>query len=186
MALCGRTGSGKSSLLGALSRLYPIDSGAIVVDGIDWCRAPLAQVRRAVRVVAQEALLLEGTLLTNLLAFSPDSVSNQVRPPASLAVLSCAASTPQHEPRPPRDVLLPPACATFNPQLVFPQISSGDRRSHRERRCQWHQQRITPPHARPCRGGALAHPRAGGPTRASRGSAARAPDADPRCRLLGW
>lgn len=73
VAICGRTGSGKSSLLGALSRLYPIDSGAIFVDGIDWCRAPLHLVRKSVRVVAQDALLLEGTLLSNLLAFNPQA-----------------------------------------------------------------------------------------------------------------
>jgi len=70
VALCGRTGSGKSSLLSVLCRLYPIDRGAVYVDGINWGQAPLQFVRRAVRVVAQDALLLEGTLLSNLQAFS--------------------------------------------------------------------------------------------------------------------
>mmetsp|Transcript_12477 Transcript_12477/g.34024 ORF Transcript_12477/g.34024 Transcript_12477/m.34024 type:complete len:439 (-) Transcript_12477:773-2089(-) len=70
IALCGRTGSGKSSMLGALTRLYPIDSGEMRLDGVDLTTAPLAAVRACVRVVAQEALLLDGSLLLNLLAFS--------------------------------------------------------------------------------------------------------------------
>jgi ABC-type multidrug transport system fused ATPase/permease subunit len=70
LALCGRTGCGKSSLLGALVRLYPIDGGSMILDGVDLCRAPLAEVRKAVRVVAQEPLLLQGSLRLNLLAFS--------------------------------------------------------------------------------------------------------------------
>lgn len=72
MALCGRTGCGKSSLLGALVRLYPIDGGSLCLDGVDLCRTPLADVRAAVRVVAQEPLLLQGSILLNLLAFSDE------------------------------------------------------------------------------------------------------------------
>lgn len=86
VALCGRTGSGKSSLLSALSRLYPIDSGAIIVDGIDWCRAPLRFARQSVRVVAQDALLLDGTLLSNLLAFAAEERRLNTRRPLELTL----------------------------------------------------------------------------------------------------
>lgn len=68
VALCGRTGCGKSSLFGAIARLYPLDSGDVLLDGISAVTAlPLAVARRAVRVVSQDALLLDGTLRHNLL-----------------------------------------------------------------------------------------------------------------------
>ena len=66
VAVCGRTGCGKSSLFAALARLYPLDKGSVVVDGTDLCQADLAAARRAVVLAAQEALLVNGSLLENL------------------------------------------------------------------------------------------------------------------------
>ena len=65
-ALCGRTGCGKSSLFGALCRLYPVCAGQILIDGVDLASLPLVVVRRVVVVITQDVLLLEGTLLSNL------------------------------------------------------------------------------------------------------------------------
>ena len=53
--------------------LQVFDSGRIIVDGLDWGSAPLSSVRKSIRVVAQEALLLDGSLLMNLLAFTADA-----------------------------------------------------------------------------------------------------------------
>ncbi|EKX39672.1 hypothetical protein GUITHDRAFT_76208 [Guillardia theta CCMP2712] len=76
VALCGRTGCGKSSLFAALCRLYPISSGTISIDGADIATWPLKKLRSSMKVVAQDALLLEGSLLDNLTSFtgsdSPD------------------------------------------------------------------------------------------------------------------
>ena len=72
LALLGRTGCGKSSLLRAIARLYPLDSGAISVDGVDLAGVHLHEVRAAVRYVPQEPVLLEGTLLANIVAFEDE------------------------------------------------------------------------------------------------------------------
>ena len=45
VAVCGRTGCGKSSLFAALSRLYPLCKGAIFVDGVDICQVGLERAR---------------------------------------------------------------------------------------------------------------------------------------------
>jgi len=65
-ALCGRTGCGKSSLFGLLSRLYPISQGSILIGGQDIATLPLQALRGCVRVVSQDAFLLSGTLRQNL------------------------------------------------------------------------------------------------------------------------
>ena len=56
MAICGRTGSGKSSLVQCLARLYEFD-GVIRVDGIDLSSLSLRSARSLVRVVQQDASL---------------------------------------------------------------------------------------------------------------------------------
>ena len=85
LAVCGRSGCGKTSLLRALARLYPIDAGELRVDGLDLCAAPLAEARSAVRLVAQESIFLEGTLLENVLAFDGDGAAPEVAPDARAA-----------------------------------------------------------------------------------------------------
>ena len=55
VAVCGRTGSGKSSLFAALARLYPLSSGSVTVDGQDLDGLSLADARAKVRVVSQDA-----------------------------------------------------------------------------------------------------------------------------------
>ncbi|KAK5653329.1 hypothetical protein OQA88_9020 [Cercophora sp. LCS_1] len=66
--LCGRTGSGKSSVLLTLLRMLDLRSGTIQIDGIDINKIPRAILRRRCFItVAQDALLLSGeTLRFNL------------------------------------------------------------------------------------------------------------------------
>jgi len=66
VALCGRTGCGKSSTFGVLSRLYPICGGEIIIDGVDISNIPLSKLRRAIRVITQDSVLFSGTLRSNL------------------------------------------------------------------------------------------------------------------------
>lgn len=70
VALCGRTGCGKSSLLGALTRLYPMTAGRIQLDGRDVATAALPSLRHALRVVSQDAFLVSGTVSENLVPIS--------------------------------------------------------------------------------------------------------------------
>jgi ATP-binding cassette subfamily C (CFTR/MRP) protein 1 len=69
IACVGRSGCGKSSLLRAISRFYPLDAGSIRLDGVDLATLPIKEVRSVARYVAAEPIMLGGTLLTNLLAY---------------------------------------------------------------------------------------------------------------------
>mmetsp|Transcript_49540 Transcript_49540/g.115997 ORF Transcript_49540/g.115997 Transcript_49540/m.115997 type:complete len:822 (-) Transcript_49540:12-2477(-) len=75
VALCGRTGCGKSSLFAAIARLYPLERGDICIGALSTVSHSLATARAAVRVVSQDAELLEGSLRANLLADYTDTDS---------------------------------------------------------------------------------------------------------------
>jgi len=75
VAICGRTGSGKSSLVQCLARLYEFD-GSIRVDGIDISSLSLHALRSLVRVVQQDATLRNDTLRRNLVG--PSKISDDV------------------------------------------------------------------------------------------------------------
>eukprot|EP00927_Polykrikos_kofoidii_P044460 TRINITY_DN38417_c0_g1_i1.p1 TRINITY_DN38417_c0_g1~~TRINITY_DN38417_c0_g1_i1.p1 ORF type:complete len:1389 (+),score=197.49 TRINITY_DN38417_c0_g1_i1:273-4439(+) len=68
-AIVGRTGCGKSSLLGALMRLYPVSAsaGGLWVHGRDVLRTPLLALRRTLRVLLQDPIFFAGTIRSNLL-----------------------------------------------------------------------------------------------------------------------
>jgi len=76
VAICGRTGCGKSSLFGALCRLYPTSQGVIKVGGKDITFISTRALRRQVRVVSQDAFLLSGSIRANLTTAVESSVSD--------------------------------------------------------------------------------------------------------------
>ncbi|KAH7122775.1 P-loop containing nucleoside triphosphate hydrolase protein [Dendryphion nanum] len=66
LALVGRSGSGKSSLISALLRLMDIQSGSIVIDGIDIATLPRQVVRSRVIALPQDPYILAGTVRENV------------------------------------------------------------------------------------------------------------------------
>jgi ABC-type multidrug transport system fused ATPase/permease subunit len=66
VALVGRTGSGKSSIIQALTRNFESERGNIFIDGVDIAAIPLDRLRRAIAFVPQEPTLVLGTLRDNL------------------------------------------------------------------------------------------------------------------------
>ncbi|EFR02843.1 hypothetical protein MGYG_05844 [Nannizzia gypsea CBS 118893] len=66
VAICGRTGSGKSSLVSCLLRMLEMDSGTILIDGIDISTIPRQQVRSRVNTIPQEPFFLSGTVRDNV------------------------------------------------------------------------------------------------------------------------
>ncbi|KAK5998615.1 ABC multidrug transporter B [Cladobotryum mycophilum] len=66
VAICGRTGSGKSSLISVLFRLLDLDAGAISIDGVDISHVAQNHLRQRLIAVPQEAMLFPGTLRSNL------------------------------------------------------------------------------------------------------------------------
>eukprot|EP00019_Armaparvus_languidus_P007992 CAMPEP_0168601030 /NCGR_PEP_ID=MMETSP0420-20121227/13180_1 /TAXON_ID=498008 /ORGANISM="Pessonella sp." /LENGTH=1006 /DNA_ID=CAMNT_0008639321 /DNA_START=1053 /DNA_END=4070 /DNA_ORIENTATION=+ len=68
VAIVGRTGSGKSSLLNALLRIVEIDDdgGAMIVDGVNIRDIGLHRVRRAMAIIPQDPILFTGSIRYNL------------------------------------------------------------------------------------------------------------------------
>lgn len=66
LAICGRTGSGKSSLISAILRLLDIQSGTITIDGVDVSTIPRQTVRESINTLSQEPFFLHGTVRENL------------------------------------------------------------------------------------------------------------------------
>jgi ATP-binding cassette subfamily B protein len=66
VAIVGATGSGKSTAIKLLTRLYEHDRGTIRLDGVDIRDLSLAELRRRITVVSQDVLLFAGTLAENI------------------------------------------------------------------------------------------------------------------------
>ncbi|KAI3540901.1 ABC transporter [Colletotrichum abscissum] len=66
VAICGRTGSGKSSLILCLLRMMDLDSGTITIDNVDTATLPHEYVRSKIVAVPQESYIFDGTVRLNL------------------------------------------------------------------------------------------------------------------------
>jgi ATP-binding cassette subfamily B protein len=71
VAVVGATGSGKSTLIKLLTRLYERDRGSIKLDGVDIRDLDLAELRRRITVVSQDVILFAGTLAENIALGKP-------------------------------------------------------------------------------------------------------------------
>ncbi|NHP17539.1 ABC transporter ATP-binding protein [Rhodococcus sp. IC4_135] len=76
VALVGRTGAGKSTVVKLLARFYDPTSGSVDVDGTDIRNFHLSQYRRRLGVVPQEAHLFTGTVADNI-AYGRPSASHE-------------------------------------------------------------------------------------------------------------
>ena len=66
IAIVGATGSGKSTVVKLLLRLYEIQSGTITIDGINLQDLKLSDLRRAIGLVSQDVFLFHGTVAENI------------------------------------------------------------------------------------------------------------------------
>ncbi|XP_041934530.1 ATP-binding cassette sub-family C member 9 isoform X5 [Alosa alosa] len=66
VGICGRTGSGKSSLSLAFFNLVDVYHGKIVIDGIDICKLPLQTLRSRLSIILQDPVLFSGSIRFNL------------------------------------------------------------------------------------------------------------------------
>jgi len=78
MALIGRSGGGKSTVMSLLLRLYEIDSGQILFDGIDISTATLKSLREQIGYVAQENFLFKGTVRENIAMGRPGASEEEI------------------------------------------------------------------------------------------------------------
>ena len=66
IAIVGSTGSGKSTLVKLLLRLYEINAGVITIDGIELNQLKLPDLRQAIGLVSQDVFLFHGTVAENI------------------------------------------------------------------------------------------------------------------------
>lgn len=66
LAIIGRTGSGKSSILSLISRLYDPTEGIIEIDGMDIKKVNLNALRNAIGTVPQDAFLFSDSIINNI------------------------------------------------------------------------------------------------------------------------
>ncbi len=71
VAIVGATGSGKSTVIKLLTRLYEHQQGDIKLDGVDIRALPLSELRERITVVSQDVMLFAGTLRENITLGKP-------------------------------------------------------------------------------------------------------------------
>ncbi len=84
-AIVGASGSGKSTIINLISRLYDPDEGLISVDTIDLRELDLASWRRDTAVISQENLLFHSSIMDNLKYTRPDASDEEAYAAAKLA-----------------------------------------------------------------------------------------------------
>ena len=72
LALVGRTGAGKTSIISVLNRFYETQKGTIAIDGIDIDTVQLANLRENIALVQQEVFLFSDSILNNITLFDTD------------------------------------------------------------------------------------------------------------------
>jgi ATP-binding cassette subfamily B multidrug efflux pump len=76
VAFAGPTGAGKTTLIKLLTRLYDVDRGRVLVDGVDVRELPQAELRRRVVTVLQDVFLFSGSVAENI-SLARDGVTRE-------------------------------------------------------------------------------------------------------------
>lgn len=85
IAIVGSTGSGKSTLVKLILRLYEVQSGKITLDGIEIDRIKLKDLRRSMGLVSQDVFLFHGTVAENISYGSFDATLPEIIAAAQVA-----------------------------------------------------------------------------------------------------
>ncbi|HKD76385.1 MAG TPA: ABC transporter ATP-binding protein, partial [Ktedonobacterales bacterium] len=84
-AIIGGTGAGKSTLVSLIPRFYDVDSGKILVDGIDTRDMAQEHLREKIGFVPQKAVLFSGTIEDNIKFGKEDATDDEVQRAAGIA-----------------------------------------------------------------------------------------------------
>lgn len=85
VGLVGRSGSGKSTIIALLQRLYDPDEGHVVIDGQDIRKVTQESLRNSIAIVQQEISLFHRSVLENLRYGKPDATDEEVYAAAEAA-----------------------------------------------------------------------------------------------------
>src|SRR6266704_3251813 len=84
-AIIGGTGSGKSTLINLIPRFYDVDSGSVLVDGVDVRDMSQEHLRAKIGLVPQKAVLFSGTAAQNIRYGKENATDEEVRHAAEIA-----------------------------------------------------------------------------------------------------
>ena len=87
LAILGKTGSGKSTILSLISRLYDVNNGQILIDGIDIKKVNLFDLRDNIGVVPQDAFLFSDTIANNIRFGKEDAKQLEIESASKLAMV---------------------------------------------------------------------------------------------------
>ncbi len=85
VAIVGQTGSGKSTVAKLLNRIYDVDAGRVLVDGVDVRDWHLASLRRQISVIEQDLFLFSRTIAENIAFGCPNATREQIEEAAQAA-----------------------------------------------------------------------------------------------------
>ncbi|MCD0475373.1 ABC transporter ATP-binding protein/permease [Flavobacterium sp. EDS] len=87
LAILGKTGSGKSTILSLISRLYDVSQGQITIDGIEISKLNLNDLRNNIGIVPQDAFLFSDSIKNNIKFGNPNATDEEVIEAAKNAVV---------------------------------------------------------------------------------------------------
>jgi len=85
IAIVGRSGAGKTTLVNLLPRFYDVASGMILIDGVDIRTPSLASLRQQIGIVTQDTVLFDDSIARNIAYGSPDATAQQIESAARAA-----------------------------------------------------------------------------------------------------
>ena len=77
-AIVGPTGAGKTTIVNLISRFYNVDSGAILIDGVNIEDVTIRSLRKQMGVMMQDSFLFSGTVMDNIRYGNADATDEQV------------------------------------------------------------------------------------------------------------
>jgi ATP-binding cassette subfamily B protein len=83
VALVGPTGAGKSTIVNLVSRFYNIDSGKILIDGVDISKVTLNSLRSQMGIMLQDSFIFSGTIADNIRYGKLDATDEEIKKASS-------------------------------------------------------------------------------------------------------
>ena len=83
VALVGPTGAGKSTIVNLVSRFYNIDSGKVLIDGVDISKVTLNSLRSQMGIMLQDSFIFSGTIADNIRYGKLDATDEEIKKASS-------------------------------------------------------------------------------------------------------